>query len=643
MFKTTKIIIFFLIFVLPLQVSGVAKSSLEEQRENYVLAEKLIAKGEDSLFFKQIKSIKKYPLYPYIQYQWLVENLDQKNKVQAFLNKYSKTRYARPLKYKWQIYLAKKNLWTTYIKHYKASKNTKLQCNYLWARYKTGYKTKSIKDARKLWVVGRSQPKECDPIFKVLTNSPYFTNKLIWQRFRAALSKGNVRLAKYIRRSLSKAEQKKTKFWLKIHAKPSRVENIKLVKQHAHSHLIFAHGIERLARRDIVKAVHVWDSGKKHFKVGKKKTQFIERKLAMALALDRNKTAYSRLNQLPQLDEEAKQWRVRAALRSLEWVHVKQSIAKLSKESKEKERWKYWLARSLDKTGQSEKAKNIYAQLAKERSYYGYLSADKLKKKYQLANNPVQVSKKTLDTFKQKTDFRVVAELIEVNQLDEAKRQWWYSVNKLSKAEILVAAKYAQQLQWKQIPIYTIAKAKYWDDVPLRFPLAYQNLVNKNAELQNLNPAVIYGLIRRESAFNETAQSPVGARGLMQIMPRTGRQIARNLKEKWHKKKSLFDPEINLKYGSYYYKKMLNKFNGNYVLAAAAYNAGPHRVKRWLPEEKELAADIWIETIPYKETRGYVSAVLTYALIYQKQLKQNILTMDGFMGRVFSGEKLVKL
>nr|WP_305910209.1 transglycosylase SLT domain-containing protein [Methylomarinum sp. Ch1-1]MDP4520939.1 transglycosylase SLT domain-containing protein [Methylomarinum sp. Ch1-1] len=196
---------------------------------------------------------------------------------------------------------------------------------------------------------------------------------------------------------------------------------------------------------------------------------------------------------------------------------------------------------------------------------------------------------------------------------------------------MLVAAKLAQHWQWDQVAIFTIAKAKYWDDVDLRFPVKYLDQVKVNARLHELDPAIVFGLIRRESAFNEKARSPVGARGLMQIMPRTGRQIARDLKEQWRSAQSLFNPEVNVKYGTYYYKKLLQQFNGHYALAAAAYNAGPHRVEGWLPDENAVAADIWIETIPFKETRAYVSAVLTYALIYQQRMQRNMLKIKDFM------------
>ena len=116
----------------------------------------------------------------------------------------------------------------------------------------------------------------------------------------------------------------------------------------------------------------------------------------------------------------------------------------------------------------------------------------------------------------------------------------------------------------------------------------------------------------------------------MQIMPRTGRDIAKNLKERWRGKNSLYNPVTNLKYGSYYYQKLLTQFDGHYALALAAYNAGPHRVKKWLPETEALPADIWIETIPFHETREYVTNVLAYALIYQQRTQSNELSMNDF-------------
>jgi len=621
-----------LIFLLPLQVSAASTFSLQDQRKEFLLTEKIIKKGGSPLLFSRDDVLLHYPLYPYLQYQWLQKNFAETKKIKDFLRYYKDTRYAGLLRYKWQIYLAKHKNWPEFIAQYKKTNNTKLQCYYYRAKYNLGAKTEALTGAKKLWVVGKSQPSECDPVFKALLGSSFLTKDMLWQRFDSAVSKRKLPVAKYVKKLMSKNDQKTAQLWLNVHSNPSLIQNKKLLnKKLAQSGLIFAHGIDRLARKNLKKAISLWDARKDEFTINEVTIRRIEQRLAMSLAYNRNDKAYQRLSKLSKPDEKAKEWRIRTALRAQNWPDVKESISALSKEDKKKEKWRYWLARASENTDKPKVANFIYSRLADERSYYGYLSAEKLNKQYQLSDNPIQVLPAMFKRFKNKKDFLVVAELIAVNKKLEAKRQWWYAVKKLDKKGILLAAKYAQELKWKQVAIFTLAKAKYWDDVAVRFPLAFKAQVQQNAKRQKLNPAIIFGLIRRESAFNKNARSPVGARGLMQIMPKTGQQIARELKEKWKSTNELLNPTTNLKYGSYYYKKLLNQFGGHYALAAAAYNAGPHRVNRWLPAANTMAADIWIETIPFKETRAYVSAVLTYALIYQKQLKKNILTMKDFM------------
>ena len=633
-----KNILFIALIMLPLHSSLASALSLEEQRQTFIKAEKLIRKADSARFFSLLDTIKDYPLYPYIQYQWLKNNLKQTKKVKTFLHDNKNTRYAGLLHYKWQIYLAKHKRWSEFIKSYKANNKTKLQCYYFQAKYNTGHKKEALIGAKKLWVVGKSQPNECDPIFKALKNSKYFTNEMLWQRFESALRNGKLQLARYVLRSMTKKDQRVAGIWLKVYSNPSLiVKKDFLNKTTAQSGLIFAQGIYRLAGKNISQAISLWDARKQQYKINSATLNYVEERLAMSLAYRRDLRAYQRLSHLVKPSDSAKEWRIRAALREQNWQQVKQAIMALDKESREKGKWSYWLARAYENTEKPKPADFIFSKLAKERSFYGYLSAEKLNKDYKMVNNPIVVAPKAYERLKRQEQFRVVVELIAVNKVMEARRQWWYVISKLNKSDILMAAKYAEELKWKQVAIYTIAKAKYWDDVSVRFPLAYKSQVQKNAQIQQLNPAIIYGLIRRESAFNKTAQSPVGARGLMQIMPKTGQQIARELKEKWKTTNSLFNADTNVKYGSYYYKKLLNQFDGNYALAAAAYNAGPHRVKRWLPTDKPLAADIWVETIPFKETRGYVSAVLTYALIYQNKLKKSALTMKNLMREVFPG------
>ncbi|KAF3983437.1 MAG: lytic transglycosylase domain-containing protein [Methylococcales symbiont of Hymedesmia sp. n. MRB-2018] len=628
-------IVFLLILIMPAQFTLASTLTLEQQRKEFLYIEKLIKKGKSTQFHKRVALIKNYPLYSKLQYQWLKKNLRQTDRIKNFLKEYSQTRYASLLNYRWQIYLAKHKRWKQFLLQYEDETDTTLQCYFYWAKYKTGSKKEALLGARQLWVVGKSQPDECDPLFKVLKNSKYFAEDLLWQRFAAAVKNKKTGLAKYIKRSMSRENKKTADIWLKIHSNPGLIKKQALLdKNNKQSGLIFAHAIDRMANNNYKLAIKIWDARKNNFTIDKARFNQLEQRLAMSLAYRRESGAYQRLAQLEGADQVTKEWRVRTALLEQNWEHVERSIADLSQETQKKEKWQYWLARALEKTGKLKASGYIYDKLSTDRSFYGYLSAEKLKKDYQLSDHPVRMSTEMLEKFKQTLAFRIVAELLALDRPSEAKRQWWFSIKQLDKKDILIAAKYAQELNWTQTAIFTIAKAKYWDDVSLRFPIEYRKQVENNAKQQQLHPAVIYGLIRRESAFNEKAQSRAGARGLMQIMPRTGKQIAKELKEKLGHKKNLFKPDLNIKYGAYYYKQLLKQFNGRYALATAGYNAGSHRVKKWLPKGKAIDADIWVETIPLKETRAYVSAVLTYALIYQKQLGLTGLTMKDFSQQV---------
>jgi len=360
----------------------------------------------------------------------------------------------------------------------------------------------------------------------------------------------------------------------------------------------------------------------------------IKKKLGLNLGYrGQTKASYQHLSQITHPDEEARQWRVRSALRNQNWQHVNTALANLSDEEKQQEKWRYWQARAWEELGKKDKARAFFNELAKQRSYYGFASADKIKKAYQLNDRPIQATSKDLQKLSAEPAFKIVKELRNIGRKKQAKWHWWFAVKKSNAEQIKLAAKLAEQWGDTQTAVFTVAKAKYWDDVNLRFPLAFEEEVHQYASQQNLDPAVVFGLIRQESVFDERAGSHVGARGLMQIMPATGKQIARELKEKWHSASSLYQPDTNIRYGTYYYKKLLNRFDGQFALAAAGYNAGPRRVKRWRPETS-MPMDIWIETIPFNETRKYVSVVLMNTIIYQQRLKRNSLKMTDFLSKV---------
>jgi soluble lytic murein transglycosylase len=426
---------------------------------------------------------------------------------------------------------------------------------------------------------------------------------------------------------MSASEQKTADFWLKLRSNPERyLGELLKAKPTPQTPEMFAYGINKLAAKDVNKAIELWDDNKDRYEISEWQFNKLEKRLAMKLVFENDANAYDRLGQLDDADYKHKSWRIRTALTEQDWSGVITAIEDLSDANRRKEKWQYWLARAYEETGKPVQAEELFSELASKRDFYGYMAADRLNQAYQLSNKPLAVTNEDIATIGMRKSFQVAYEFKMLERPTEAKLHWWFAVRQLEKYEIPAAAKLAQQWGWDEIAIFTIAKVKYWDDIDLRFPLSYSDEIHKNALENNLNPVILYGLVRRESAFNKDAASPVGARGLMQIMPATARTIAKDLKERWKGNNSLYEAEKNLKYGSYYYRKLLSQFDGNYALALAAYNAGPHRVKQWLPEES-MPADIWIETIPFKETREYVTNVLVYSLIYQQIMQSSDITV----------------
>ena len=604
-------------------------------RQLFLQAENALQKKDDASYFLLADQLKNYPLYPYLQYQWLKKHLDKERQIKHFLLQHSSSRYAHKLKYKWLHHLGKHKRWSLVLQNQMATKDVTLNCYYQRAQIQAGDKQAALVAAKELWAVGHSQPRACDPLFSELKKSKLFTQELRWQRFDAALKNNKVSLASYVRDLMPAKYHVKARLWLNLHRDPEQyLPQLLKRPETKQTTLMFKHAINRLASKDITKAIEIWDTNKQLITdkstVTEKAINKLEHRLALKLVFEREAGAFERLGQLDDQSNSSRTWRVRIALIEQNWPNVLTAIHALDNTEKADEKWQYWLARAYMETDKIEMAQALLTELSSKRSFYGFLAADKVNSLYQLSENPITVSADEITALKNQSEFRVAFELMVLDKKNEAKLQWWHALRQLDKKEIIIAAKLAQQWQWDEIAIFTVAKAKHWDDIELRFPLSYTDKILKNSVQQKLNPAIVYGLVRRESAFNEKAHSPVGARGLMQIMPGTGRQIAKNMNERWRGNNSLYNPATNIKYGSYYYQKLLKQFDGHYALALAAYNAGPERVKKWLPETEALAADIWIETIPYKETREYVTNVLAYALIYQRRTQSDDLSMDDF-------------
>ncbi len=606
---------------------------LEQQRARFLIAEQALQAD----FTVISKGLQSYPLYPYLEYQWLKQHLDKSKQIKAYLKTNKTSRYARLLRGNWLNELYKKGRWRDFTANYRASSSKRQQCRYQWARYQLNYKTKALTATQKIWLTGRSLPKDCDKLLAKFIRSKFLTQELVWQRFLLAAKARQVKLARYLSRQLKGAQaQKNAQRWLSLVKQPELVTNAKFLQgiSPAQQADMLVYAIKRIAGSDPDKASRLLEAKKAAYHLSVAAVDALERKIAMQLVFDKSAKAYAHFKKINKPNASTRIWAVRAALLEQNWAHVQAALNHLPAAEKRKQRWRYWQARTFMQTKQTKRGLALYQSLAQERSYYGFLAADFLKQAYAFVDKPIQVDKAKSKRLLATKTFRLIREFRFLQRDAEAQKNWWDALRALKGDDVLAAAKIAQQWHWHKLAILTVARVKSWDDVALRFPIDYKDEIKKNAALHQLEPFIIYGLVRRESMFDKLAHSPAGALGLMQIMPRTGRQIAKEMQLRWRSKSALLNAELNLKFGAYYYKQMLTKYKGNFALATAAYNAGPHRVDRWIKTEAAYPADIWVETIPYKETRGYVAAVLTYALVYQHRLGESKLTLQDFMADI---------
>ena len=319
-------------------------------------------------------------------------------------------------------------------------------------------------------------------------------------------------------------------------------------------------------------------------------------------------------------DLELKEWRIRTALLAGDWPRVMKNIDRLPAEEQEEDHWAYWEARALEVAGNQEQAAEIYRELATLQSYHGFLSADRLGQAYSIKDEPISIEDDALSMLADTEALQRAREYHAVDLQGESRREWnnWLLDSARTPQEMAQAAVLAARWELHDRAIFSAGRAEQRRAISLRFPVLYESEVTEAAEEHGIEPAWILGVMRRESAYIQDVQSPAGAVGLMQLMPRTAKYVAElQGDDDWNG--DLTDAGTNIGLGTYYLRHVLDKFEEHQVLATASYNAGPHRVGAWLQEEG-MEADRWIDTIPFTETRRYVRAVLAYTAIYEWHL-----------------------
>ncbi|WP_342057879.1 transglycosylase SLT domain-containing protein [Aeromonas sp. OTU364] len=592
-------------------------------------------RANDQERFQQIRArLNHYPLLPYLDYYQLAfrPGAADYNDVTRFIRQHGDTPQSNRLERAYLTYLAQSQQWSQFLRFYPAKPNsTDLLCMHYQARYYTGHKSEALQEAGKLWLSGQARPDACDPLFQLWQQAGLRTQEKIWQRMNLAFEAQNPNLIRHLGAQLGGSLKPYGDQMIALFDKPARAMNPASFSTAPQSRQLLSLGLARYANEQPEPALRQLGEMKRRFGLNQAEVARVERAAARRLLFDRSLAQRSWLDAtlVRMKDAELVELRARLAIWEQDWRGLEGWVKRMPMALQKEDRWRYWLARSLEVQGRQKPARELYLETANLRGFYGFMAAQRTGVPYRIKNQSVGHKVPDWRTASSRWPFLVrVRELLAMNEITAARSEWIHNMDRNPVAQRLEFGHIALNQGWHELAILSSIRAEAWDAIDLRFPLPLKRTFSQMAQERTMNTSLLYAISRQESALYPLAQSPVGARGLMQLMPATARETASKLGVPYRNEQQLFDPAMNIRLGSAYLKRLLDVYDGNRILAAAAYNAGPGRVKRWREQSTNKPMDVWVESIPYRETRNYVQNVLSFDLIYQHKLQQPLRFMS---------------
>jgi soluble lytic murein transglycosylase len=572
-------------------------------------------------------NLQRYVLYPYLQaarFQQallasgtsVAKTLDEQ--IADFLRAHDREPVAADLRLAWLTSLATRNAWTDFLAFHKpASDPLPLRCHGYTARIALGLETGLAGEIAETWLTPRSL-QECDRAFTWLDMNGGLTPARIEQRARNALQAGNTDFARQIIGRLPAEQAAPLLQWAALLDNPQREIDalIKAPQKDIAAATLLA-GWTKLARANRSAARQRFESLVHALKLDDRAASPLALALALALSWDRDADAlkYFAKVDAADFDDNAREWQTRAALWAHDWKLVARSIAAMSEATRNTARWRYWSARVAAHEGKQAEARQIYESLLAEDNYYSAMAAARLKRP--ISPNPLAVPADAalLGRFEAQPEFVRARELRLNRMLDPARAEWRVGANALPAAFRPQLIHLAARWGWHHQAVNVATGERVFNDYPLLYPRPYDTEVTSAAQTSGLPATLIYGIIRQESLYEPDAVSSANARGLTQLTLDTARRTARKWQLPSPTSDGLFAPQVNIVLGAAHLKDLLDQYGGQLPLALAGYNAGPNAVRRWLPS-KEMDPDIWLENVPYTETRAYVQRILWHTVVF---------------------------
>jgi soluble lytic murein transglycosylase len=584
---------------------------------DFQTAREAYQKGKFDRFTKYADRIPdSYPLTPYLRFWRLKANNPSNAALQKFIDDNPDSLLSDRLHMDLARQFGRAENWAEFATHYRAipRPDQELQCFNLRRRLADDEKVEA--EGVLLWRTSRDLPSSCDPLFTALGERGAITQGDRIARVRLALDAGNLRLAREINGHLTTDQAMEDSALSRAQRDPGHfLESTASTPCQREAQL---YALTLVAKNDPEAAAHAWTAQQGHFPEAEQHYGWGQIGLHGARRQDPRALAWFARAGIPPQSDAQLIWKTRAALRAGKWLEVYGSIQAMPEAMQNEAVWRYWKARALKAVNANYPANQLFARLSQELNYYGLLAEEELPERLEARPTEYKVTPDDIKAAEAHMGLKRSLLLRRLGDSGNAVAEWDWALRGMNDHQLLAAAELARRAGWNDRAISTAEKTRSEHDFDLRYIAPYRDLATTYAHDNGLDEAWVFGLMRQESRFVDYARSGVGARGLMQIMPATAKWIARQLGlgRKAHNK--VASPETNIRFGTFYLKSIYNSLDQSPVLATAAYNAGPGRARKW-QAATSLEGAIYVESIPFAETREYVKKVLANAMFYRNR------------------------
>ena len=574
-------------------------------------------------------------LEPYGEYWALELRLEEAPDadVRAFLAKYAGTYLAQALRADWAKQLGKREQWTRFERALAPlpARDLELRC-YDWAARLARGEAAVAAETKSFWLEPGELPAGCGMLADKLAARGAIHASEVWQRARMLFEHGQITAAKSALGYLPRGQAPDELLLAQAATQPQQV--LSYLPRHfgrrATREVVVLAAV-RLAAADPRLAAKALE-GPVVRRLRPQDRAYLWSRVALEGARAHDDEAlgwYARLDRAP-LGYDLAAWKARAALRLGDWQAVRDAIDAMEGPDSRQPVWIYWYGRALAAQGKPEAARAYYQRISGGTDFYGLLATEELGA---FATIPAAAYLPTDAQVAAARSIPGLARALELYRLGlrtEATREWMYAIRGMNDRELLAAAELAQRAGVYDRALNTASKAGHLQDFGLMYPTPFKGVFSDYARTHGLDEAWVLGLVRQESRFIVDARSDAGARGLMQLMPRTARWVARKIGLVQYEANEVDEVETNITLGTGYLKMVLDDL-GHEVLASTAYNAGPRRAQRWR-DAKPLEGAVYVETIPFGETRRYVKKVMANTVVYAELLGEPRSSLHARLG-----------